>query len=102
MKEDGQVRHVSSASLGGPGLADSARCSQAAAEALATAAGPGLRLSSLSLDLAGHAMGRGDVEITTRIDKRTRAIVFASVEARVADALVFSAQGLFSPAGGRS
>jgi hypothetical protein len=47
-------------------------------------------------------MGRGDVEITMRIDKRTRAIVFASVEARVADALVFSAQGLFSPAGGRS
>jgi hypothetical protein len=56
-------------------------------------------LSSLALELAAQPLG-GVVEIRTRIDKRSRAIVFVSVEARSGAALVFSAQGLFSPAGG--
>ena len=93
------VGRVSSLNVGGPGLPDPLHCSQAAAEALTMAAGAGLRLSSFSLDLAGHAVGEDDVTIRTRIEKRTRSIVFASVEARAGEAFVFSAQGLFSPAG---
>jgi hypothetical protein len=57
-------------------------------------------LTSLALELAAQPLGLGEVAITARVDKRTRAIVFASVEARAGDALAFSAHGLFSPAGG--
>ena len=89
-----------SARLGGPGPADPARCAQAAIEALTPVAGQGMRLTSLTLDVAAQALGGRDIAIRTHIDKKTRAILFISAEARSGNALVFSAQGLFSKTGG--
>lgn len=66
---------------------------------LGEAAGTDLRLSSLSLDVTSHALGDRPIDITVQVDKRTRSIVFASIEARSAGRLVYSAQGLFSRAG---
>ena len=88
------------AALGGPGPADPARCAQAAIEVLTRAAGPGMRLSSLTLDVAAQPLGTGAVAIRTLVDKKTRAILFISAEARSGNVLVFSAQGLFSKTGG--
>ena len=82
--------------LGGPGAADPSRCSQHAMATLGQTAGPGLRLTSLSLDVASHALGQALVDVSVRTDKRSRSIVFASVEARSEGRLVYSAQGLFS------
>lgn len=82
--------------LGGPGAADPSRCSQHAMAALCETVGPGLRLTSLSLDVASHALGQAPVDVFVRADKRSRSIVFASVEARSEGRLVYSAQGLFS------
>lgn len=90
------VRMIPGAELGGPGAPDPALCSDAAISALAEAAGEGMRMTSLALDVASHAIGEGMIEIVTRIDKRAKSIVFASVEARMGAAMVFSAQGLFS------
>jgi hypothetical protein len=59
-----------------------------------------MRLTSLALELAAQPLGSGEVALATRVDKKTRSIVFASVEASAGGTLVFSAQGLFSPAGG--
>jgi hypothetical protein len=88
------------AALGGPGPADPARCAQAVIEVLTPVAGPGMRLSSLTLDVAAQPLGAGAITIRTHVDKKTRAILFISLEARAEDALVFSAQGLFSKTGG--
>src|SRR5690242_20020578 len=96
---EAEVTSVAAASLGGPGPADPACCALAAIDALKRAAGPGMGLTSLTLDVASHPLGAGEVAIRTRADKRTRAILFASVEARIGDVLVFSAQGLFSKTG---
>lgn len=82
--------------LGGPGAADPSLCSQHAMAALGETVGPGLRLTSLSLDVASHALGQAPVDVLVRADKRSRSIVFASVEARSEGRLVYSAQGLFS------
>jgi len=90
------MKHVTGASLGGPGAPEPELCSRAAIAALAEAAGPGMRMTSLALDVASHAIGEGMVEVATTIDKRAKSIVFASVEARLGAAMVFSAQGLFS------
>ena len=87
---------MAGADLGGPGGPDAARCSKAAIDSLSRIAGPDMRLTQFQLDLSSHAIGEDEVAITARIDKRTRSIVFASVEARVGDALVFRAQALFS------
>ncbi|MEQ1781311.1 MAG: hypothetical protein ABMA14_08125 [Hyphomonadaceae bacterium] len=66
---------------------------------LGEAAGEGMRMASLALDLTTNALGERPVEVTVRIDKRARSIVFASAEARAGDDLVFTAQGLFSRSG---
>src|SRR5262245_29360489 len=87
---------VTTASLGGPGSPDPELCSARAIAALTEAAGADMRMTSLSLDVASHALGEGMVEIRTTIDKRAKSIVFASVEARVGASMAFSAQGLFS------
>jgi hypothetical protein len=87
---------VPAARLGGPGSPDPALCSAQAIAVLAQAAGPDMRMTSLALDVASHALGEGMVEIAAKIDKRAKSIVFASVEARVGASMVFSAQGLFS------
>jgi hypothetical protein len=85
--------------LGGPAAPNPRECSGHAMTVLGEAAGPEMRLTSLSLDVATHLLGDGEVALTIKIDKRARSIVFASVEARSGDKLVYSAQGLFSRAG---
>ena len=90
------VQSVPASSLGGPGPAESVRCAACAIAALSGLAGPGLRMTSLALELTAHDMGEGAVELRTHGDKRTRSILFASVEARVGGQLVFTAQALFS------
>lgn len=82
--------------LGGPGAPDAVACSAQAIRVLGEAAGADMRMTSLSLDVASHALEVGQVEIAVRVDKRARTIVFASCQARAGDRLVFSAQGLFS------
>ncbi len=59
-------------------------------------------MTSLALDVTSQELGRGDVDIRTRVDKRTKSIVFVSAEARIGERLVFSAQGLFSRRGPRA
>jgi acyl-coenzyme A thioesterase PaaI-like protein len=94
--ENADVRSLEASSLGATGPADPARCSLAAIEALSRVAGPGFAMTSLTLDVASHGMGEGEVSIRAHADKRTRSIVFASAEGWQGDRLVFSAQGLFS------
>jgi len=100
MAPEADIIKVQAATLGGPGAVDPVRCSQAAIDALSRAAGSGLRLTSLALEVTAQCLGHDEIAMRTKVDKRTRAIVFASMEARAGDTLVFSAQGLFSPAGG--
>ncbi|MDP3493979.1 MAG: hypothetical protein Q8R82_12765 [Hyphomonadaceae bacterium] len=90
------MKLIPAADLGGPGAPEATQCSRAAIALLGEAAGDGFRMTSLSLDVASHAIGEGMVEIAVSVDKRARSIVFASLEARMGAALVFSAQGLFS------
>lgn len=87
------------ADLGGPAAPDPAKCSVSAIAELAKAAGPEMRMNSLALDVTSHVLGDGQVTVTASVEKRARSIVFASVEARAASGLVYSAQGLFSRAG---
>ena len=89
------LKQIPAVELGGPGSPATELCSNAAIAALSEAAGTEFRLTSLSLDVASHAIGVGMVELATKIDKRAKSIVFASVEARMGASLVFSAQGLF-------
>jgi hypothetical protein len=90
------MKLVSAESLGGPAAPEPEKCSASAILALMTAAGPGMRLTSLALDIASHVLADGMVEIATRVEKRAKSIVFASVEARMGAAMVFSAQGLLT------
>jgi hypothetical protein len=90
---------VSAASLGAPGRPDPARCSLTAIEALSRIAGPDMAITSLQLDVSSRALGGGQAEILARVDKRTRSILFASVEANLGGKLVFKAQALFSRRG---
>lgn len=92
------VNTVPSSSLGGPGPAEPMRCAATAIAAMGQSSG-GLRMTSLALELASQDIRDGIVELRTTVDKRTRSILFVSVEARVGDQLVFTAQGLFSAAG---
>jgi hypothetical protein len=90
------VKMVPAASLGGPGRPDPTRCSAAAIEALAAVASADMGMTQIQLDIASQAVGRADVHVRARIDKRTRSIVFASVEAMTGDMMIFRAQALFS------
>ncbi len=90
------IATIAATDLGAPAGPDAARCSGAAIEALARAAGPDMRLTQLQLDLSSRAIDAEHVAISAQIDKRTRSIVFASAEARAGDALVFKAQALFT------
>lgn len=90
------LKQIPAMELGGPGAPDPEQCAAAAIQALGEAAGEGFRMASLALDVASHAIGVGMVELTVSTDKRARAIVFVSAEARIGGAMVFSAQGLFS------
>lgn len=90
-----ETKKLSAASLGGPGAPDARLCAEAAIAILSATAGEGLRMTSLALDVASHAIS-GEVEVAVTVDKRTRSIVFVSAEARTGERLVFSAQALFS------
>jgi hypothetical protein len=90
---------ISSAQLGGPAAPDVTLCSAKVVELLSAAAGEGMRMASLSLDVTSFALGEAEVSVAVRVDKRARSIVFASAEARSGEQLVFSAQGLFSRVG---
>lgn len=85
--------------LGGPGAPDATLCSAKVVALLSAAAGEGMRMTSLALDVTSFALGEADVSISVRVDKRAKSIVFASAEARSGEQLVFTAQGLFSRAG---
>ncbi len=91
-----RVRQLVPADLGGPGVPVAELCSAVAIAVLGEAAGPGFRMTSLALDIASHPLTDAPVDLVTRVDKRARAIVFVSAEARAGPRLVFSAQGLFS------
>jgi hypothetical protein len=90
------VKAIPAAALGGPGRPDPARCSQAAIEALSHAAGPEMRLTQMQLDVSSRLLGQAEVSVRARIDKATRSIVFASVDASEGDDMIFRAQALFS------
>lgn len=90
------LKQIPAADLGGPGAPDPELCAAAAIRALGETAGASFRMASLALDVASHAISAGMVEVSTTTDKRARAIVFVSLEARMGGAMVFSAQGLFS------
>ena len=90
------MKHIPAADLGGPGSPEAGLCSATAIDLLGEAAGEEFRMTSLSLDVASLAIGEGMVEIAVNVDKRAKAIVFVSAEARIGASLVFSAQGLFS------
>ena len=94
------VTTVAGASLGGPAGPDASRCAEAAIEVLSRMVGPDMRLTQIQLDVSSRAIGRSEVTVSAYIDKRTRSIVFASVEARTSGELVFRAQALFSRRGG--
>jgi acyl-coenzyme A thioesterase PaaI-like protein len=90
-----EAKAVSAASLGGPGPADPQKCSAAALEALGEAVGAGMRLTSVQLDVSSKTLGSGEVSVRARVDKRTKSIAFASVEALAGEEMVFRAQALF-------
>jgi hypothetical protein len=90
---------LNSGDIGGPASADPTRCSERVIALLSEAAGEGMRMASLALDVTTNVLGERSIEVMVRIDKRARSIVFASAEARAGDDLVFTAQGLFSRAG---
>lgn len=94
-----QAIRISAALLGGPAAPDATLCSAKVVELLSAAAGEGMRMASLALDVTSFALGEDQVSVTVRIDKRAKSIVFASAEARSGTQLVFSAQGLFSRVG---
>lgn len=89
---------LSASELGGPAAPDATQCSAKVVALLSAAAGEGMRMSSLALDVTSVPLGEGEVSVSVRVDKRAKSIVFASAEARRGDELVFTAQGLFSRA----
>lgn len=64
----------------GEGRADPVRCASVALKALGGAAGAGFALASLTLEM-GPGEASGAIEVQVRVDKRTRAVVFATAEA---------------------
>lgn len=77
----------------GLGRADPARCAVVAVATLTGLAGDGFALASLTLDMGPGELA-GEAELRLRIDKRTRAVVFATAEAWCGAAMVFTARGL--------
>jgi hypothetical protein len=90
------AKKISASGLGGPGRPDPVRCSAAAIEALIELAGVDMGLTQIQLDVASHVLSGDEIEVRARIDKRTRSIVFASVEGCGEGGMVFRAQALFS------
>jgi hypothetical protein len=90
-----EVKAIEASELGA-GPADRARCASLAIEALSSVAGVEFVMTSLALEVTSHELEAGEVSIRSRVDKRSRFIVFASAEAWQGERLVFSAQGLFS------
>lgn len=90
-----EIKKLPAASLGGPGRPDPARCSLAAIEALTAVAGNDTALTQIQLDVSSRVLGLSDVHVRPKVDKRTRSIVFASVEALSGEEIVFRAQALF-------
>jgi hypothetical protein len=90
------ITTISAAALGGPGRPDAAKCSIAAIEALDRVAGVDMAVTQMQIDVSSLALGQGEVAIHARIDKRTKSILFASVDAHAGDQMVFRAQALFS------
>lgn len=93
-----QLVRLRGVELGGLAAADPTLCSAKLITLFSSAAGEGMRLASLAMDITTNPLGDRDVDITIRIDKRTRVIAFASAEARAGNDLIFTAQGLFSRA----
>jgi hypothetical protein len=91
-----ETKNIPTAIVGGPGRPDPARCSLAAIEALTAVAGSDMALTQIQLDVSSHAIGQRNVEVRAKVDKRTRSIVFASVEALSGEEMVFRAQALLS------
>jgi hypothetical protein len=97
MSDASEARTISADDLGGPGPADATMCSIAAISVLSAATGDTMRLSSMQLEVSSKPIGDAGVTVRTKIDKRTRSIAFASVEALTEDEMVFRAQALFGP-----
>lgn len=55
-----------------------------------------MSLTSLSLELTAVSLDSRPVTLAVRIDKQTRAVMFATCEAHLDGALVFSARALFA------
>ncbi len=71
-------------------------CSNLALDKLQEGAGPDFRLSSMTINVGGSSIDPSAMlEIITQMDRKTRSVLFAQVEARAVDEVVFSARGLF-------
>jgi hypothetical protein len=76
---------------------DPQRCAAQALTLLRDAAGESMRLSSFSLEMGAADLAAEDViSIHVATDKRTHAIAFLSLEARLATAVAFTARSVFS------
>jgi hypothetical protein len=95
-----ETRTISPDDLGGPGPADATLCSIAAVGILSASVGEAMRLASVQLEVSSKPVGEAPVVLRTKIDKRTKSIAFASVEALTGDEMVFRAQALFGPKAG--
>jgi hypothetical protein len=96
---EANVMTIAAADLGAPGPASPEACAGVAIRLMGQAAGAGFRMTSLALDVASQALTDGRVKVAYQVDKRSRSIVFVSVDARLDGILVFAAQGLFSRQG---
>lgn len=87
---------LSGGELGGPGRADPSACALVAVRLLSGAAAD-LPLTSITVEMAaGRLEVGGDVVCEVRIDKRTRTVAFATLEARSGGALLFVARALLA------
>ncbi|HEV7690259.1 MAG TPA: hypothetical protein VGO52_05530 [Hyphomonadaceae bacterium] len=100
MSDAPEPRTISPDDLGGPGPADATLCSIAALSVLSATVGEAMRLASVQLEVSSKPVGAAPVVVHTKIDKRTKSIAFASVEALTGDEMVFRAQALFGPKAG--
>lgn len=84
--------------LGGTGRPDPAACAALALRVLSEAAAP-LPLSSITVEMAaGRLQAEAEAEVIceARVDKRTRAVAFTTLEARSGGELLFVARALFT------
>jgi hypothetical protein len=87
---------VSASAIGAPDGLDPAKCASLAIAKLSQCAGGTMALSSFSLAPGSAELGASDIAIGVRIDRRTLAVAFISLEARNEEAVVFSARGVFT------